>query len=273
MQTFMGKFDKIQAAFFLYPIFASLLSFYFKANAFFSILVFLALPSLVLSFLNKNLIKKSALFSAVLGIPLTIITDYLAETSGGWLFPESAFTFRLFGAVTIDGLVFGYLYVYFIIMYYEYFVNRKQKDELFYPNLKYLAIGCLTLFTLFLLIFIYNPLILKINYIYLKMGMILIILPVCAILLMRPNLVAKFFKAGLYFFWFSLIYEITALKLGQWTFPGKQYLGLISLFGVKFPLEELFFWIMLGAVSVISFYELFDNNKNNFFRFRNINKH
>jgi len=58
-----------------------------------------------------------------------------------------------------------------------------------------------------------------------------------------------------------LIYELTAVKLEQWHFPG-QYIGWIDLFGLKFPFEELLFWMGLSSFVVLSIYEGFiDNDK------------
>ena len=77
-----------------------------------------------------------------------------------------------------------------------------------------------------------------------------------------PKLYAKFLKAGAYFFFFLLIYEITALSLGQWVFSAEsQFLGLMEFKGITFPFEELFAWIMLGSLATLSYYEFFDDDK------------
>jgi len=49
------------------------------------------------------------------------------------------------------------------------------------------------------------------------------------------------------------------LQLGQWAFPSNDFVGWVSLFGQRFPFEELFYWTMLAAVTVISYFEYFDD--------------
>lgn len=71
----------------------------------------------------------------------------------------------------------------------------------------------------------------------------------------------KFIKTGAFFFMVFLIYELTAIKLGQWHFQG-QYIGWVELMGLRFPFEELLFWMGLSGFVVLSLYEGFvDNDK------------
>lgn len=254
-----NKKDKVLIL--IWPIIAAILSFLFKANFFVSTIIFFGLPAIYLSFKNKNLIKKSAFFAVLFGLPLTIVIDYVLSISNTWFIPKSVFPVRLFGVVTIDMLLWGFLYLYFIVMYYEYFLEHKFKDKLYYPNMKYLIIGSFGLLFALLTIIILNPALLNVQYFYLKVGLILGIIPIISVLLKFPNLVTKFLKTGAYFFYLSFIYEITAVKLGQWTFPGNSFIGWVTIFGANFPLEELLFWIILCAISVLSYYEFFDDDR------------
>jgi hypothetical protein len=70
-----------------------------------------------------------------------------------------------------------------------------------------------------------------------------------------------FFGTAAYFFYFNIIYEIVGLRLRWWDFPGTQFVGHVSLFGVTFPFEEFFFWLVLGGFMVLSYFELFDNTQ------------
>jgi len=68
-------------------------------------------------------------------------------------------------------------------------------------------------------------------------------------------------KATAYFFYFNIIYELTALKLGWWYFPkNNQFLGEVTMLGLSFPVEELFFFIIFGAAAVLATFELFDED-------------
>ena len=82
--------------------------------------------------------------------------------------------------------------------------------------------------------------------------------PERVILVFFPMPQIPFALAAVYFGLLSLIWELVAVPLKQWSFPGTQFIGWIDLFGVRFPFEEFFGWVVLFAVSILSYYELFD---------------
>jgi hypothetical protein len=51
------------------------------------------------------------------------------------------------------------------------------------------------------------------------------------------------------------------VRLGYWAYPGTQYIGSVTLFGTTFPFEELFFWMLFYAPTLVAFYELFVSNR------------
>jgi len=246
----------------LWPILACALSFLLKANFFVSTLIFFGTPSAYLSWQNKKFVKKILLFSAVLGIPSIIIIDYVMEITGGWFIPYSIFDpFRLFGYVTIDIVLWGFLYVYFIAIFYEAFLEQ-HAPRLYNIEFKYLFFGLVFALGTFVLVYLSRPALLNISYFYLKIGILLALVPIVFVLCKFPMWYGKFFKAGAYFFFLTFIYEITALLLGQWTFPADdQFIGFVNIAGIQFPFEEFFFWIMLGALAVLSYYKFFDDRK------------
>ena len=75
---FMSNKNCILLGFLIYPLLTALVSFRFGSNFLSSILIFLLMPSILLSVLNRGLIKKSAIF-AVLSIPFTFMADYIAN--------------------------------------------------------------------------------------------------------------------------------------------------------------------------------------------------
>ena len=77
----------------------------------------------------------------------------------------------------------------------------------------------------------------------------------------RPKLFGKFFLTGVYFFYLTFVYEVIALKLGWWNFPASDYIGWISIMGIKFPFEEFLFWLVLIAMASLSYYEFFDDDE------------
>lgn len=102
---------------------------------------------------------------------------------------------------------------------------------------------------------VYDPAFWSFPYAYLVLG--LFTLPPFIILLVRRyRLVLKFLKAALYFVPLYLAYELTALPLGQWDFPG-QYIGTVTILNTTLPLEEFLVWILLSSTIVLAYYELY----------------
>jgi hypothetical protein len=83
-----------------------------------------------------------------------------------------------------------------------------------------------------------------------------------AVLFKFPSLYGKLLKVASFFFYYSFVYEITALELSQWSYPvPSQFLGYINIYKYSFPIEEFFFWIMLGGLAVLTYYEYFDDDQ------------
>lgn len=256
-------FKKIDLVFILiWPIAAALLSLLVRANILASILLFMAIPSVYLSIINRYSIKKSAIFSLVLGIPIAIIVDHVMEQTGGWFLPYSVFgSLRILEFVTIEQIIWLFFYIYFVVMFYETFLEKECSCEPYLSKFKLPIIFFYALLGLFVMFHFLKPEFLKINYFYLKFGLIFALLPVLLVLFKFQPLYSKLLRAGAYFFYFSFIYEITALNLGQWSFPAaNQLIGYIDLFGFRFPYEELFFWIILGGIATLVYYEFFDDD-------------
>ena len=93
------------------------------------------------------------------------------------------------------------------------------------------------------------------------MGVAVVLIPTVVELFRRPTLLPKLLVVGLYFAYLTICYELTALKLGWWVFPGFQYIGMVSILGINFPFEEFFFWILLFAVGILAYYEPFDDDE------------
>jgi len=245
-----------------WPIIAAAISLSIKAGTFSSIILFLGVPAAYLSYLNPKKILKLFLFSLVLGVPLAIVIDYVMQRTGGWFLSSSVFgQFRFLGYVTIEQIVWLFLYIYFVTIFYETFIEKNQVEKAYYHNFKYLITLMIFIYGLFGFFYFLAPTFLLINYFYLKLGLVLGLLPITLVLRKAPKLCQKFFQTAIYFFFLSLIYELTALSLGQWTFPAEnQFIGFLEIFGLRLPFEEFFFWIMTGGMAVLSYYEFFDDD-------------
>ncbi|MFH1802400.1 MAG: hypothetical protein ABH864_03015 [archaeon] len=253
----------------IWPILASALTIFFEEvnifheNFFVSILIFLAAPSIYLSFRGKRYVPKAILAALIGSIPIMIIVEYFGHISQSWSFPPSIFPFSLFGMVIIETLFWAFFNVYFIIMFYEYFLDHHVTGRLWGPRMKYLLYGTIVVFIMFLII-ILNFSVPPIPYFYLLFGIVVFALPVILQLSAyshTKSVIIKMLKAAAYFFYLSFIYEILALNYGWWGFPTESFIGWFSLLGYRFPLEELIWWIILFALAVLSCYEYFDDDE------------
>jgi hypothetical protein len=252
------KRDRI--IFYVWPLFAGGLSLLLRAHFFTSLFLFFGFPALLLCYRNKDKIKKALLFSLSTLI-IVVVLDYISDITGVWYITNSVISYRLLGQVTLENIIWLPLYAFFIVMYYEYFYELGDQDVLYTPRLKYLYAFYLAVLTIFLAVYLINKDWLYLPYFYMQMGIVLIILPIILTFFKSPRLFTKLIKVGIYFSFLSLIYELTALYLDQWVFPGGGTLGLVGVGKIRFPVEELVFWIMLGSIGGLSLYEFFDDDE------------
>ena len=245
----------------VYPIIATIISFIFHANFFFSVILFLALPSIYLSFKGEKYVPRLLIFSFFASIPLIIILDYIGQASGTWSFPPSIISYKLFSVVSLETILWAFFNVYYVVIFYEYFLDKHVTKKIWNPHMKYLIIFLLIIIIPFTLFLIYLPSSIHIPYFYLVFGLVIFIFPILWQLFYHPSVLSKIFKTGAYFFYLSLVYEFAAIKLGWWFFPGLEYIGWITIFSITFPLEELIFWVILFAMAVAAAFEFLDNEK------------
>ena len=241
----------------IFPILAAIISLSIKANYLTSILLFFGLPSVWLSYRTAHLIKRTFLYSLIYVIPFTVIVDYLVTIDKGWFVPNSLFPLFL-GVIPIEDFVFGFLLVYATIMFYEHFAHHGT-HKLLAQRMKYLTqiiIFSIIIFTGILLI---NPAILSIPYSYLLLGIIFLLIPPIMFLYKYPSYKPLFATIISYFFVLNITFELVALKLGQWIFPGENFIGWVQIFGLRFPFEEFIFFTILFPIAMLTWYKYFDD--------------
>ena len=259
LQKIFGKRIDI-AVLLILPLAGSLLSFATKTNAFWGTLIFLGAPAAYLSLRERDHIKKAALFS-LLVTPIIILVDYIADITQTWLIPNSILNYRLFGFVTLEVILWFILNIYLAVMFYEHFLDKHITDKAWRPRLKYLLIIVSIIFLFFIIFLFGSYKLIYVPYWYLASGAVFILLPILLQAINFPRVFYKIIKVAVYFFYLTFIFEVTALKLGWWIFPGKEYVGWVSVSGVKFPLEEFVFWFILFALAVLSIYEYYDDDE------------
>jgi len=243
------------------PVFATAVSLLIKANFLISTLLFFGLPSLWLSYRTPHRISKTLLFSAIFSIPAGIIIDYIATLDGSWYVPTTIFPFRLLGVIPIEDLIWGFFLTYTIVIFYEHFLD-KGKHELIDKKMKYFILPTILVLIIFFLLYFINQDLLRIKYAYLILGVVLILLPSITFLSFFPKLISKYTKTACYFFILAFMFELTGLQLNQWTFPGQNFIGWIEILGHRFPFEEFFFWFVMVAIAILSYFEFFDDTRN-----------
>lgn len=245
----------------LWPVAAAALSILFNAQFYLSLFLFYVVPSIFLSWSHPHLIKKSIIFALIFGIPVSFFVEYVMELTGSWVLIRMELPhFWIIEYVSLIQIVWGVIYGYFIVIFYEAFFDRSVA-KVIYPRTKFLMLLGILLISSVTIAHFFFPSFLHIEYFYLKVGIVMALLPIVGIIIRSPSLVKKFIKIGSYFLYSSLLYEIIALRLNHWGFPNKEkFIGYVTIFGESFPIEELVFWMILTALAVLSYYEYFDDD-------------
>jgi hypothetical protein len=221
-----------------------------------SALFFFVVPTVYLFLRRKKPIKRVFVGALLLGAGFGSLFNVILSANNAWneVSSQLVFNYRIFGFWPADEPIWFFLWALFIIVFYEHFFDRERTGRIS-KRFKYLAVPAFLALTGVLAIFAARPDAFHFKYAYFLLASPSII-PIAYVLYEQPRLFLKFLKTGLFFFMLYLIYELTAVKLGQWYFPG-EYVGWVELVGIRFPFEELLFWMMLSNFAVLSIYEGF----------------
>ncbi len=223
------------------------------------LLSYLLTSSIYLTFREKKNFKKIFLAVIIFGIIFGLGFDFVVTFNNGWTVSGLVFPFRLFGFYPLIDDILGFmLMALFIVVFYEHFIDD-EKNKKISKNLKWALIIPIIALALIFIIYFINSNLLKIPYAYLIGGLAAIFFPI-VFGLSKPKFIVKFLKTAGFFFIIWFVLELVCLKNGGWTFPG-EYMGMVKIFGLRFPLEELFFWMMCYAVTIVSYYEFFIDDK------------
>lgn len=236
---------------------AILVTIHFRVRFLTSTIFFFVVPSFYLLIRRRpRNIKRIFVASFLFGILFGFTFDFLAEFNEAWSWsPTKELVFpKILGIVPIDVIIWFFFWVFLLVVFYEHFIEHDRSDKIS-PHFKYAFYPGFVALILILAIFFINPGLLKLNYAYLGLGLCTLI-PFIVSVIRRPILLGKFIKASAFFVFLYLSFELTALKLGQWQFPG-QYIGIVKLLGYAVPFEEFFFWILMSSTIVLAYYELF----------------
>ncbi|MDE2037811.1 MAG: hypothetical protein KGI69_01135 [Patescibacteria group bacterium] len=244
----------------LLPLSAAAATIAYGADKFIATTLFFGLPIAYLTIRRPGIFRKSLIFAFFFSLPLSIFVDTLAVYDGAWYVPHSIAPFRLFGAATLEIYWFGLLWVLLAVLFYEH-LSGQSISRPFSPAYRWL----LALFALLVIIvpvlYLIDAALLAIPYFYLWMSLVFVMPMLVWFLVRYPAFLPRFISAGAYFSFLLLLFELTALHQGLWTFPGKHFIGWIELFGYRFPLEEFVFWIIFATPSLLAYYEYFADDR------------
>ena len=154
----------------------------------------------------------------------------------------------------------GLLWALFAVLFYEHFFDRSHSPRFPKSYNKLLYLFAVLIAGVFITYFI-NPALLVIPYFYFWVSVIFVVIPLIWFLYSRPKFLSRLTVAGVYFFIVLLLFELAALAVGLWTFPGTHFIGWVELFGYSFPMEEFVFWMMFATPSLLAYYEFFADDR------------
>lgn len=207
---------------------------------------------------KKNWIKigiATIIFGGIFGF----FFEFLAELNNSYEVIERVFP-RIFGVMPLDNVLGHVMMALLTFTFYQHFIKR-DADQKMSRFVNYALILGAIFVCLELVLFFINPQILNIHYEYAMFGSLALI-PVVYIAIRRPWNIPNILKLTPYFFIQYFIVEISAISNSWWAYPGQYYLGWVSVFGLRFPAEELFFWMIFYAPFLVACYELFLEPRN-----------
>lgn len=222
--------------------------------------IFWGVPGIYFSIRRPSLIKKTALYSALVIVPLSFVIDYMGHVSHAWYEPTALTGIRILNVFPADIFIWGFFYSYVVVAFYTYVFDRDRGMEKFSPRFHRFVFALLALVLLFAITYIINKQWLIITHFYVVIVAGLFMLPLALILWKFPRLFTKMAFTGTYFAVLSLIFEVTALTVGQWHYLGHHYLGRVELLGVMFPFEEAL-WILFAVPAYLCIYEFFADDQ------------
>ncbi len=256
-QDFLKKLDFVLLV--SLPVVAITIALLFRTNFLVSTLLFFGLPSIWFSFRTPSVIRRTALFSLVVTPPFMLVMDYIITHDYGW-WDSTIFSSRIFGILPYEDFIWAFLQAYVVVIFYEHFLEKGRHlpvSRMFRYLVYIVIVMTLTFFT----VMTAKPSLLYIPYAYFWVMIFFGVLPITGFLWSFPRLLGKFIKTAAYFFYLHVLFEYTALELGDWVFPGHNYIGIINFFGHVVPYEEIISWWLLLAIAILTYYEFFDDDR------------
>mgnify|MGYP001584239723 CR=1 FL=1 len=246
----------------IFPLIIFLLVFLFDLDITYleSLILVFAVPCAYLSFCSREKVRKVALFSLLVSIPIALIVELIAFWDHAWVIPQSQFAFRLFGFSPIENYIWQFLTVYTILIFYEHFCKKKFSQDIS-KRTRWMNLGLYSLALFVSILFINDSFLLHISYPYLWFCIPFFIIPIVVFLAKYPSYFMAFLKVQLFFLYIHTIFELIGVKLSHWIYPSNHFIGWVTILGQRFPTEEFVFVMLIGAFAACTYYEFFTNKE------------
>lgn len=220
---------------------------FFELNYIVSITLFLILPSILLccKLKREGYDVNNLLLFCLYMMPFTICYDELAHVNNAWM-ETTVFPFRI-STFPIENLLFSFFYLLLICSVYVCYFSKDEQYIKDFSAFKPYLLG-IPLICLFLRFF-------EIPYFYFWINMTVIFF---AILICfktsKLNLLGKFVFFSLIGSGGFIMFEYSALTLGNWHFPTGNHLAYLPFIGGHaIPLEEYMF-AFFTPIAVLAVY-------------------
>jgi hypothetical protein len=214
----------------------------------------LMLPPIVyLGIRKKKNWKKLLIASATFGMLFGLALSFYAEATKSWSTYTPVFGFRVFGLSSLEEIIGQGMMAMIIFTFYEHFFDNENNKNLNKRYISAILIGLIGTSILIITRYIAPAKFDTFEYPYVVIGTIAII-PLIYAVIKKPALLPKLGLTALYFFMFWLVIEFQAVAYNYWMYPGN-YIGWVEILGVRYPFEELFYWMLLYAPTLVVYYE------------------
>jgi hypothetical protein len=236
----------------IYLVIATLTIVFLNLNLLTIILLYLTVPSFYFCYNNRKFLKRILLYSIFCFIAF-IPFDYVMELNYGWRV-STIFPFLVFNLITVEFLTWAFFTFILVTSFYENFFSTNGRKS--NPSLK-IFLSCISIYwVLFGIFFALGLNLVRFHYVYARIATIqLLILPIF-IAWRLPSIRKLLLKMSFVFTipWF--VFEVVAVSRNMWFFPG-EYMYLVNVFGVTFPIEEVIFWMFLTGPFIVATYLYF----------------
>lgn len=236
----------------LYVMVSSLLLYFIRPTYLLSIVIVLFPPAILNSYWVKSgSFRKILIFSTITTILFAPAVELMSVLANAW-HVQSVIP-RPIEYIPIENMIFAFVNFHWVLCFYEYFVDRDKK-EVISQKFKYLVLLYVFFFFLVFTLYFIDKSLITLNYAI--MAIPVLIVPATIIFLKNPRLLKKTFLPTLFFFYVFFVFEMVAIQIGNWWWPG-EYVFPITVNGKIFPLDDVFIWYVISTPALIGGYEFF----------------